>query len=378
MNELETYIYRTRGCVVFPDSDKIKCSSWAHDKFHVYNWMEDKPKPHYEYNVVELRFKNSRKGYYVNSEHLFLKTGELVAVEANPGHDIGIVSLMGEPVYWQLKKLGLDPNGEFPKIYRKARPNDVEKWKNAISRELDVLYRGREIIEELGLKMKLGDVEFQGDGTKATFYYIADERVDFRELIKIYAAEFRIRVEMRQIGARQESGRLGGIGTCGRELCCITWKRTFSSVSTSAARYQELSLNPTKLAGQCGKLKCCLNFELDAYIEARKDFPDTSKPLETMAGTAYYQKADVFKRILWYSSDPENSTNMTPVPIERVEKILEMNKKGQKPDTLLQDTINVVDMIKNKHNIEVDEQQNYQYQSSEKENKKRKKKRHKK
>lgn len=343
--------------------------------------FEDKPQSQLnKNNIVEVRFKNSRKEYYANSEELFLKPGDLVAVEAMSGHDIGVVSLVGDAVYWQLKKLGLDPYAEYPKIYRKARPNDIERWKDAISRELDVLFRGREIIDYLGLDMKLGDVEFQGDGSKATFYYIADERVDFRELIKIYAAEFRIRVEMRQIGARQEAARMGGIGTCGRELCCITWKRTFVSVSTSAARYQELSLNPTKLAGQCGKLKCCLNYELDAYIEAKKEFPDTSIPLQTKAGEAYFQKADVFKRILWYSSDPNNSTNMTPVPVERVEEVLKMNEQGIMPDTLLQDSIDIKDLISSKHNVKLDEthvnhHDDFSFNDSDKEKRKSKNKR---
>ena len=242
---------------------------------------------------------------------------------------------------------------EILKIYRKARPLDYEKWQEALKREHDVLRRGKEIIDNLALDMKLGDVEFQGDGSKATFYYTAEDRVDFRELIKVFATEFKTRIEMRQIGARQESAKIGGIGTCGRELCCVSWKRNFASVTTNSARYQELSLNPTKLAGQCSKLKCCLNYELDSYIEARKDFPDTSISLKTKEGNAFFQKSDVFRKILWYSLDPENSVNITPLSIERVLEIIEMNSKAVIPDTLTQDNLVLADLISSKHNVKI-------------------------
>ncbi len=351
MKDLDTYIRLTRGCSIYKEDAK-PCKTYQTDRFHVFDWLENVRPPKTRIpEIVEVRFKNNRVDFYRNINKLPLQRGDLVAVEASPGHDIGVIVLTGELVYKQLKKLEIPKDAEFKVVYRKARPTDIEKWINAIKREQDVFKRAKEIIADMGLKMKLGDVEFQGDGTKAIFYYTADNRVDFRELIKVYAQEFRIRVEMRQIGARQESGKLGGIGTCGRELCCITWKNTFISVTTNAARFQELSLNPSKLAGQCGKLKCCLNYELDAYLEARRKFPDTSIPLHTKEGTAYFQKSDVFKQILWYSFDPENSVNMTPVPIERVEKIIEMNKKGQMPDSLLVDNKDAVDIISNKHNL---------------------------
>ncbi len=353
MNDLNKYIRLTRGCSVYvEEQENHKCPTFQTDRFHAFDWLENVrlPKTHIP-DIVQVRFKNNRVDFFRNINKLPLRRGELVAVEASPGHDLGVVVLTGELVYKQLRKLEIPRDAEFKVVYRKARPNDIEKWVNAIKREQQVLKRAKEIIEEMGLKMKLGDVEFQGDGTKAIFYYTADNRVDFRELIKVYAAEFRIRVEMRQIGARQESGKLGGIGSCGRELCCITWKNTFISVTTNAARFQELSLNPSKLAGQCGKLKCCLNYELDAYLEARRSFPDTSIPLRTREGVAYFQKSDVFKQILWYSFDPENSVNMTPVPIERVERIIEMNRKGKMPDSLLVDNKDAVDIISNKHNL---------------------------
>ncbi len=356
MQDFDKYLRLTRGCSIYQKNQGETCYSYQVDRLHVFDWLENVRPPKTRIpDIVEVRFKNNHKDFYRNVNKLPLQRGDLVAVEANPGHDIGVVSLTGELVYRQLRKLEIPLDADFYIVYRKARPVDIEKWIKAIKREEQVLIRAKEIIEEMGLKMKLGDVEFQGDGTKAIFYYTADNRIDFRELIKVYAAEFRIRVEMRQIGARQESGKLGGIGSCGRELCCITWKNNFVSVTTNAARFQELSLNPSKLAGQCGKLKCCLNYELDAYLEARRDFPDTSIPLKTKEGTAYFQKSDVFKRILWYSFDPENSVNMTPLPIERVEKIIEMNKKGIIPDSLLIDNKNTLDIIRSKHNLKLDD-----------------------
>ena len=260
----------------------------------------------------------------------------MLVVEASPGHDIGIVSLTGELVLFQLNKQGIDPTGqEFKKIYRKAKPADLEKWYEATSLEDSTMLQTRKIASDLKLDMKIGDVEYQGDKTKAIFYYIADERVDFRELIKILADRFKIRIEMRQIGARQEAGRIGGVGSCGRELCCSTWITNFVSVTTNAARYQEISLNPQKLAGQCGKLKCCLNYELDGYIDAQKDFPSKEAILETKTGQAHHTKTDIFRGIMWYTFDPINLVNFTPVPVERVKEIIELNKKGVKVDVLI-------------------------------------------
>lgn len=319
----------TEGCAVCLNTDSC-------NKLNATDWLKDIPEVASSYtDVVEVRFKNTRKGFYRNVNNLDLQVGDFVAVEASPGHDIGVVSIKGPMIKFQLKKAHLDYNQEFKKIYRKAKTSDIEKWKQFVAKEDEVMLRSRQIAEGLKLNMKIGDVEFQGDGTKAIFYYIADERVDFRELIKIMAEEFKIRIEMKQIGARQEAGRIGGIGHCGRELCCTTWITNFVSVSTNSARHQELSLNPQKLAGQCGKLKCCLNYELDAYIDAQKDFPNVRQPLETMDGTAYHQKTDIFKRVMWYSYDQNSSANITVVPIERVKEIIEMNKAGKKPDTLL-------------------------------------------
>ena len=306
------------------------------NKLDVRDWLGDiPPAPNADCDICEVRFKNTRKGFYRNVNHLDLEVGDMVAVEASLGHDIGVVSVKGPLVKLQMKKARLRPDAEFKKIYRKAKQSDIERWKQVIAKEDQVMLKSRQIAESLRLNMKIGDVEFQGDGSKAIFYYIADERVDFRELIKIMADEFKIRIEMKQIGARQEAGRIGGIGPCGRELCCTTWITNFVSVSTNNARQQELSLNPQKLAGQCGKLKCCLNYEIDAYLDAQRDFPSVRQPLETMEGTAYHQKTDIFKRVMWFSYDQNSSANITVVPIDRVKEILAMNKRGEKPDTLL-------------------------------------------
>ncbi len=305
-------------------------------KLTSYNWLEDIPADAFEQDLAEVHFKNTRKGIYRNVNHLKLVKGDIVAVEASPGHDIGIVTLTGELVIKRLRSDQIDPKKtEFRKIYRKAKPADIEKWKEAISLEHETMIRARRFAADLGLNMKIGDVEYQGDKTKAIFYYIADERVDFRELIKVLAEAFRVRIEMRQIGARQEAGRIGGIGSCGRELCCASWMNKFVSVSTSAAKYQELSLNPLKLAGQCGKLKCCLNYELDVYLDAQRDFPRADVMLETLEGNYYHQKTDIFKKMMWYSSEPNSSVNLMPVPVERVREIQRMNKEGKKPDQLL-------------------------------------------
>lgn len=306
-------------------------------KLSSYDWVEDFPQTLQNYDIVEIQFKNTRKVFFRNANQLHLCKGDIVAVEASPGHDIGVVSLTGWLVLRQLKKLNIDPETtEFKKVYRKAKSVDTEKWLESIALEHTTMIKARRIAENLQLNMKIGDVEYQGDKTKAIFYYIADERVDFRELIKILAEEFKIRVEMRQIGARQEAGRIGGIGSCGRELCCSTWVTNFISVTTNSARIQEISLNPQKLAGQCSKLKCCLNYELDCYVDARKDFPETIVPLETKEATYYYLKTDIFNRIMWYSSDPSSSVNLTAVPVERVIEIVELNKKGIKANRLVE------------------------------------------
>ena len=295
------------------------------------NWLEDIPEGAKNKLIIEVRFKNTRKDFFRNVNELRLKTGDIVAVEASPGHDIGIVALTGELAYYQMiKNNGTKETEELKKVYRKAKPADLEKWDDAISLEKSTMLQSRKFAENLKLEMKIGDVEYQGDNTKAIFFYIADERVDFRELIKILADKFKVRIEMRQIGARQETGRIGGTGPCGRELCCSSWMSNFNSVTTNSARHQELSLNPQKLAGQCGKLKCCLNFELDSYLDAKKDFPNTSIPLETEEGTAYHQKTDIYKRLMWYSFDKEKAVKLSMISVDRVVEIQEMNKKGQK------------------------------------------------
>ena len=306
------------------------------NKLDIFNWLKEIPQSGFESDIVEIRFKNTRKGYYINVNKLQLHKGDIVAVEASPGHDIGIVSLTGDLVHYQMKKAGitLTAHEEVKKIYRKAKAVDLEKWYQAIEAENVTMLKARNIAIRLNLDMKIGDVEYQGDKTKAIFYYIADDRVDFRELIKIYAEEFKVRIEMKQIGARQEAGRIGGIGTCGRELCCTTWLTNFISVTTNSARYQEVSLNPTKLAGQCGKLKCCLNFELKTYIDAQQDFPEISLPLEIMEGTAYHQKTDIFRRIMWYAFSKDDAVNHIPVDVDRVKEIQELNKNGIKAKNL--------------------------------------------
>ena len=287
------------------------------------------------YDLFEVRFKNTHKGFYRNVNGLPLEKGDIIAVEAATGHDIGIVSCSGPLVELQIRYSRIKSDYEFKKIYRKAKPADIEKWQEVIAREHGIMIRSRQIAAQLKLDMKIGDVEFQGDGTKAIFYYIADERVDFRELIKIFAEEFRIRIEMRQIGARQEAGLIGGIGVCGRELCCAQWVSEFMSVNTGSARVQELSLNPQKLAGQCSKLKCCLNYEVAVYVDAQKDFPEIKNPLETIDGTFYWQKTDVLKRLMWFSSDPHLPINLTAIPVDRVKEIIEINRQGKKIDNLV-------------------------------------------
>lgn len=327
-----------RGCPRL-DEEKSQNANSSHAsccKLNATNWLSDIPHNITENDLVEIRFKNTRKGYYRNINALNLKAGELVAVEASPGHDIGMVSLTGPLTINQMAKNGISHRStEFRKIYRKTKQTDIDKWKEAIDLEQRTMIRSRQIAMDLDLNMKIGDVEYQGDKTKAIFYYIADERVDFRELIKVLADEFRIRVEMRQIGARQEAGRIGGIGSCGRELCCSTFVSNFVSVTTTVARQQELSLNPQKLAGQCGKLKCCLNYEVDVYLDARHEFPSPEIILETEEGKAYHQKTDIFKRVMWYSFDSVHATNLMSVPVDRVKEIIQLNKRGQVVERLL-------------------------------------------
>jgi cell fate regulator YaaT (PSP1 superfamily) len=315
--------------------DKISNFFSSCCKLDDFDWLRDIPESTTSNDLVEVRFKNTRKAFFHNVNNIRLKRGDMVAVEASPGHDIGVVALCGEIVSHQLKKYGiLEDSEDIKKIYRKAKPADIEKWKEAVSQEHKTMIRSRKIADMLKLNMKIGDVEYQGDKTKAIFYYIADERVDFRQLIKDLAEEFRIRVEMKQIGARQEAGRIGGIGSCGRELCCSTWITNFVSVTTTAARYQEVSLNPQKLAGQCGKLKCCLNYEVAGYLDAQKDFPSRELVLKTKQGDAYHQKTDIYRGIYWYSLDTGNSTNFVPVSVERVKEIIKLNRKGSIPENL--------------------------------------------
>jgi cell fate regulator YaaT (PSP1 superfamily) len=308
----------------------------GYNKLDSFNWLNDLPENADRTDIVEIRFKNTRKGFFRNVNGLRLEIGDVVAVEASPGHDIGRVSMVGPLVNEQLKKLKTHPlSDDMKKVYRKAKAVDIQKWEEAKKLETPTMLRSRKISEELKLNMKIGDVEYQGDKTKAIFYYIADERVDFRQLIKVLADEFRVRIEMRQIGARQEAGRIGGIGSCGRELCCSTYITNFISVTTTHAKYQELSLNPQKLAGQCSKLKCCLNFELDCYVDAQRSFPPRDVPLEALDGTAYFQKMEVHKGIYWYSTDPHSSANLVALPVQRVREIQLLNRKGKKADRLL-------------------------------------------
>ena len=320
-----------RGC-----RNNGSCGVSGCEKLTVFDWLSDMELPSQAgtFDVIEVRFKNGRKEYLRNPQQLRLYMGDVVAVEGSPGHDVGAVSLTGELVRLQLKKRKIDPEkAELKKIFRKANPRDISLWKEAQEREEPALIRGREIIQEMGLPMKLSDVEYQADKAKATFYFTAEGRVDFRALIKRLATEFHIRVEMRQIGSRQEAGRIGGIGSCGRELCCSTWLTDFRSVSTSAARYQQLSLNPQKLAGQCGKLKCCLNFELDTYLDALKQFPKTQSPLYTQKGKAHFQKMDIFKEIMWYAYEEEGS-EWVALHRDTVKKLQNEMQEGQKPESL--------------------------------------------
>jgi len=330
--------FLTRGCCGSPEPHQKSNGVYQHrcSKFDTYDWIKSIPLPagYIPLDIVEVRFKNSRKDFFRVPPEVELEAGDIVAVEASPGHDIGIVTISGELVRFQLKNKGVDPNSiDIRKVYRRARLADIEKWVSAVDVESQTMFRSREIADRLGLQMKINDVEYQGDNTKAIFYYTADDRVDFRELIKVLADEFHVRIEMRQIGARQEASRLGGLGTCGRELCCSTWLSEFCSVSTNTARVQQLSLNPQKLAGQCGKLKCCLNYEYDTYIDAIKDFPNSEIRLKTAKGDAMHQKSDIFGQIMWYSY-VNDLQNLLAIPLKNVLHIIEENKDGRIPGNL--------------------------------------------
>lgn len=315
-------------------SSKGSCCS-SKQKLSVHDWLSDLPETIKDTDFVEVQFKNTRKSYFLNSNRIHLEKGNMVAVESSPGHDIGTVTLVGRLVLKQMQKNNFDPiKLEVKRIYREAKDTDIEKYNESRGKEQQTMIKARQIAESLKLNMKISDVEFQGDGNKAIFYYIADERVDFRQLIKVFAETFRIRIEMKQIGARQEAGRVGGIGSCGRELCCSGWMTNFNSVSTTSARTQDISLNPQKLAGQCGKLKCCMNYEVDAYSDALKDFPSKELQLETKDGTFYYFKADVFKGLISYSTSPTFGANIQTISADRAKEVISMNKKGMKPDLL--------------------------------------------
>lgn len=336
--------HKTAGC------SSGGCSTGC-TKLNTFDWLSDMALPSaMRYNVVEVKFKGGRKGYFRNTKNFDLFTGDFVACQMPTGYHIGTVSLQGELVRLQLIKKGISDNDEITKIIRKATESDLEKHEQAINRDLPTMFRVRELIGEFKLKMKLSDVEFQSDNSKATFYYSAEDRIDFRDLIKALASEFRVRVDMRQISLRQEASRIGGIGSCGRELCCSTWLTDFKSISTSAARYQNLSLNPAKLSGQCGRLKCCLNYELETYVDALQDIPKVVKPLFTEKGEAFLQKTDIFRRLMWFGY--KNDNDWHAIPTTRVSEIMEMNKAGKKPVslddlTLIGDVVNKKEPINN-------------------------------
>ena len=313
-------------------------------KLHETPWLEEYP-DNIPTDIFEVRFKNTRRSYYKNVNNLNLKRGDIVAVEASPGHDIGIISLTGDMVAKQIRRTGFTPfNGEYKKIYRKAKPYDIERWQEAIALEHDTMIQSRQIAADMGLDMKIGDVEYQGDKIKAIFYYIAEGRVDFRELIKVFAERFHIRIEMKQIGARQEAGRIGGIGACGRELCCASWVSSFSSVTTNAARVQDISLNPQKLAGQCSKLKCCLMYEYDVYADARQKLPRVREPLQAMDGEYYLVKTDILGRTMSFSSSKDAMVNVVTIPTSRVREIIAANRAGRKVDSIIdKDSIQTVE-----------------------------------
>ena len=326
----------SRGCTVTRnEKDELNCTyRRGCCKLEDYDWLQGVTQNQFA-DIFEVRFKNTRKGFYVNASNQSIKMGDMVIVEAQSGHDLGIVTLEGPLVGRQMRCKGLDPETvELKKIYRRAKQLDIEKWQEAIAREQETMIRARQIAVELGLEMKIGDVEFQGDGTKAIFYYIADGRVDFRQLIKVFAEEFRIRIEMKQIGARQEAGLIGGLGVCGRELCCANYITNFKSITTAAARCQDLSLNPQKLAGQCGKLKCCLNYEVATYMDAQARLPKVSEPLDFEDGLAYLVKTDILRGIMYFSYEKGSLANTYPLDAAEVREIIKMNRNGVRPESL--------------------------------------------
>lgn len=326
-----------RGCVVTSDTETGDvCCTYRPGccKLGARNWLKDAQDGTYK-DIFEVRFKNTRKGFYINDSPKNVRVGDLVMVEAVSGLDLGIVTLEGPIVGRQMKNKGLDPDtADLKKIYRKARQSDIDRWQESIAREQETMIKARSIAAEMGLEMKIGDVEFQGDGSKAIFYYIADGRVDFRQLIKVFAEEFRIRIEMKQIGARQEAGLIGGLGVCGRELCCANYISSFQSISTAAARCQDLSLNPQKLAGQCGKLKCCLNYEVATYMDAQSRIPRVNEPLEFEDGQAYLRKTDILKELMYFSYDKTSDANLYPLAASEVAEIIKMNRNGIRPESL--------------------------------------------
>ncbi len=340
LNEEKKEIYIPevgRGCGFCDDGYEVKAvMKEGCFKLHEAQWTEGYP-DNMACDIFEVRFKNTRRGFYQNVNNLDLRRGDIVAVEASPGHDIGVISMTGDLVARQMQRVGFTPQGgEFRKIYRKAKPYDIERWQEAIALEHETMIASRQIAADMGLNMKIGDVEYQGDKIKAIFYYIADERVDFRELIKVFAERFHIRIEMKQIGARQEAGRIGGLGVCGRELCCASWISNFTSVTTGAARTQELSLNPQKMAGQCSKLKCCLMYEYDTYADARKIFPRVKEPLQALDGEYFLIKSDILAGTMTFSSSKESLSNLITLPVRRVREIQEMNFAGEKVEQLLE------------------------------------------
>lgn len=326
----------SKGCSTGSCGSGGGCTSYQ-GRFSVFDWLSNMelPQGQEKFDGIEVRFKNGRKEFFRDTKDLNLNIGDVVATETSPGHDIGVVSLTGELVKVQMRKKNVDPYGQIPKIYRRATQKDIDIWQDARKREHDIMIRARQLAKNLNLRMKISDVEFQGDASKATFYYTADNRVDFRELIKDFAREFRTRIEMRQIGLRQEAARLGGIGVCGRELCCSSWMSDFRSVSTKAARYQQLSLNPQKLTGQCGKLKCCLNFELDSYLDALKDFPKRETKLQTKKGKAACQKMDIFKGLMWFAYE-DDYVNWHQLSTKQVKQVIEAAEAGKPVESLEQ------------------------------------------
>ncbi len=346
------------------------CSTGGCNKMNVFDWLSNMGVPSVDtFEVVEVRFKGGRKEFFRNSAGLDLTTGDAVVVDVPNGHHIGYISMQGELVRLQMQKKKIKNDGEIRKVYRIATGKDIDKYNEVKDKEMPTLYKARRIITDLKLEMKLSDIEYQADNTKATFYYSADDRVDFRELIKILAAEFKVRIEMRQISLRQEAGRLGGLGSCGRELCCSTWLSDFRSVSTSAARYQNLSLNPSKLSGQCGRLKCCLNYELDTYMDALSDIPKLEGPLKTEKGDAKLQKTDIFRKIMWFGYEDESLWH--PISIHRVKEIIALNKSGKLPDSLMEDDV-ISEKLSGVHSLNSDlEKMDRKYKDKSRSNKKR-------